>query len=155
MAIIDSKLELCDAQSLASTTTSGTHVGNIIDLGATGKDGWGSSLVESPGEGGSVFLNINVTTGLSAHTATIQLATDSALASSAMASATVIGSVLLPASTAAGQRRSFTVPSGGLLRYVQIRVVAGNNSLTGAIDAWLSNCPADSELSTTETNNLK
>jgi len=148
MAILDSKLELCDAQNLASTTTSGVHVGNIIDLGATGKDGWGNSLVESPGEGGQVYLNINVNTVLSAHAPNVCLMTDSALASSAMASAVEIARILLPASSPAGHRSTISVPTGGMLRYVQIKVVAGHNSQTGKLDIWLSDNPGDSQIPT-------
>ena len=148
MSIIDAKLQLCDATSLASTTTSGVHIGNIIDLGAYNYDGWGSSLVQSPGEGQQVYFNVAVTTVLSAHAPRIQIATDSALASSAMASATVLAEVKLPASAAAGTKRSITFPSGGCLRYVQVRVVAGHNSQTGAIEAWLSNVPNDSQIPT-------
>jgi len=148
MAIIDSKLELCDAQTLASTTTSGVHIGNIIDLGAAGKDGWGNALVESIGEGGQIYMNVNVNTVLSAHSHRVQLATDSALASSAMASATIIAEVLLPASSPAGHRATISVPTGGLLRYVQIKDVSSNNSATGKLDVWLSDNPGDSQIPT-------
>ena len=148
MAIIDSKLELCDAQTLASTTTSGVHIGNIIDLGAAGKDGWGNSLVESIGEGGTIYLNVNVNTVLSAHSCEVQLHTDSALASSAMASSTKIASIWLPASSPAGHRSSVSVPTGGLLRYVGIIADPSSNSITGKLDIWLSDNPGDSQIPT-------
>lgn len=148
MAILDTKLSICDAQNLASTTTSGTAVGNIIDLEAAGKDGWGNTLVESIGEGGSIFLNVNVNTALSAHSLEVQLHTDSALASSAMASSTKVMSVWLPASSPAGHRMNASVPTGGLLRYVGIIVDPSSNSLTGKIDVWLSRDPGDSQIPT-------
>lgn len=147
MAIQDYKAIFMDAQSLATATTSGVELGSAIDLGAAGKDGWGNSLTESPGEGGQLYWNVRVNTGLSAHTARVQLVKAAAIgSSSALTSGVVVQEVAIPASAAAGQTYTVSVAQGGLARYLRLKVVAGNNSLTGALDSWLSNCKSDSEI---------
>lgn len=156
MAIIDTKLQFCDATNLASATTSGVFLGNIIDLEAAGKDGWGNTLIEGIGEGGTIWLNINVNTVMSAHSCEVQLHTESAIAaSSTFASSVKVVSAWLPASSPAGSRLSVGFPTGGTLRYVGLIFDASSNSLTGKVDAWLSNNPGDTQITTTAADIMK
>lgn len=146
MALIDSKLEFADALDLAALNAgSGVGCGNIIDLGAAGKDGWGNSLTESPGEGGTLYWNTRVNTVLSAHAATLVLQHAAAYASSALSSATSLLTFTIPASAPAGSMYTASIPNGGLARYLRMKITQ-NSSATGKIDSWISYKPADSEV---------
>ena len=146
--IIDKKWLLCDATSIAGSAGS-AGVGKALDLGATGKDGWGNSLTESPGEGGGgfgMYFNVQINTVLAGASGSITVAIQSAAAvgsSSALTSGVTAASVFFPALAAAGQRRVISVPMGGLARYLRAYVTRGA-AVTGAIDAWIGP-PADTE----------
>lgn len=144
--IIDKNLEFGDALTLAMSAASGQYFGNIIDLGAAGKDGWGNALGESPGEGQQLYWNTQINTVVSAHAGVLSLRAGSANASSVLSAGQVaVASIYIPSGAAAGQRWTVTVPSGAVtLRYLQLYMVQ-SNSATGAIDSWLSSSPGDSE----------
>lgn len=143
--MIDSKLELGDALDLAAlNAASGVGAGNILDLGAAGKDGWGNTLTESPGEGQSLFWIVQINTTMSAHALTLAMQHAATVASSALASATTLVTFTIPSAAAAGQRYVITLPQGGMARYLRMHATQ-NNSATGKIDSWISSNPADSE----------
>lgn len=142
--IIDKNLELGDALTLAMSAAGGEYFGNILDLGAAGKDGWGNTLAESPGEGQTVYWNIQINTVMSAHAGVLELRHAAANASSALTSGVALATITLPASAAAGQRYSMALPQGGATRYLQM-FMTQSNSATGAIDSWLSSSPSDTE----------
>jgi hypothetical protein len=146
MAIQDAKLILCDATSInGSAGTAG--VGKALDLGAAGTDGWGNALAESPGEGGNLWFNVNINTVLAGASGTLTVGLFHAAAigsSSGLTSGVEAAEVFFAATAAAGQSRSITVPSGGLARYLRVHVTRGA-AVTGAINAWLSFSPFDSE----------
>jgi hypothetical protein len=140
MAIQDAKLVLCDATSIAGSSAGATGVGKAIDLGAAGKDGWGNTLTESPGEdAGQTFFNVNINTVLAGAGGTLEVELQSAAAvtsSSALTSGVTACSVHFPATAAAGQIRSVSIPSGGLARYLRVLARRGA-TVSGAINAWL------------------
>ena len=143
--IQDYTLVLCDATSIAGSAGS-AGVGKALDLGAAGKDGWGNTLTESPGEGQDSFFNVGINTVLAGASGTLTVALQSAAAvgsSSALTSGVTACSVFFPATAAAGQRRVVSVPMGGLARYLRAYVTRGG-ATTGKIDAWIGP-PADSE----------
>lgn len=147
MSIIDAKLELCDATDLGSVAGSGVFasavaIGNSLDLGAAGVDGWGNSLTEGPGEGQELSINLSINTVLSAHELTVFLASDGALSSSDLSSANQLASVTFPASSPAGTKRTISVPAGNCERYIQL-MGGGAAALTGKLDAWISSVPQD------------
>ena len=142
----DYKLVMCDATSInGSAGTAG--VGKALDLGAAGTDGWLNTLTESPGEGGNLYFNVQIDVVLAGASGTLAVGLYSAAAvgsSSALTSGVQACTVYFPATAAAGQRRSISVPQGGLARYLRTTVIRGG-AVTGSIDAWLSNQPMDTE----------
>jgi hypothetical protein len=143
--IQDYTLVLCDATSIAGSAGS-AGVGKALDLGAAGKDGWGNTLTESPGEGQDCYFNVQINTAMTG-SGTLTVALQSAAAitsSSALTSGVTACSVFFPKASAAGQRRVVSVPMGGLARYLRAYATIGTASCTGVIDAWIGP-PADSE----------
>jgi len=147
MAILDATLEFSDAQALTSISSGSSSVStNVADLGADGKDGWGSAQKTNPGAGGNVYLNVEVQVAMSGASAAldVQLVTKAANASIS-AAGTLLASVRLPAVSAAGTSRSIAVPAGcDIERYLGVLYTASGAQLTSAtINAWLGTHPVN------------
>lgn len=143
MAIIDAKLDFCDATSLNTGAAGGYLLGNIIDLGANG--------IRDIGNGTPVYLVIQVhTTATSGGSATgqfqlyqgtgndgteINAGLEALLATQAYPVAEMVaGKILWCAS----------LPSEGdtYKRYLQIRQITGTAAFTaGKINAYLCLTP--------------
>ena len=87
MAILDAKLEMSDAQSMASLgAASAVTSTDILDFG-THANAWGTAVTPDIGEGGELEWNVSVDTVLVGASANItcNLVTGTAVASGAMA----------------------------------------------------------------------
>ena len=127
--LIDSRLELSDAQALTASADST----NVIDL----------VTVRQVGAGKPLFIQyvIDVAAGGTSPTFQINIATGSA---------TTLGTViaeriLLEADAVAGAKFQIGVPTDALERYLGIEYVLGGTSPTITISAWLT----DQELTDT------
>jgi hypothetical protein len=141
--LIDSKMVLGEALDIASAGL----IGNVIDLAAAGVDGWGNTITESPGDGQTLYLVVQVDTIIETAGVTLELCFDETLSGSNLAASTdPIVTLELPTNSPVGWRRTVTVPSGGAGRYVQLFAVDLGGSPTGNIDAFLTTTPGDSEV---------
>jgi len=143
MAVLDAKLEMSDAQSIASLGASSAVTStDILDFG-THKNAWGTAITPDIGEGGEIEFNVSVDTvlvGASANV-TCNLVTGTAVASGAITSSTTVVSLNIPAVSAAGTRASVKVPSGTVSRYVATEYIVGTASASitsGALNSYLS-----------------
>lgn len=146
MSIIDAKLFFGDLNLASgnSTLQSGL-IGDVIDLGVAGKDGWGNTLAESPGEGQSIYMNVNINTVIGGAAGWVKLCQDGALSTGVLSSANAMFTIDLASGLAAGQHIGVTLPQGMTYdRYLQIS--GGATATTGRADVWLSNSPIDSEI---------
>jgi hypothetical protein len=146
MALMDAKLFFGDLNLASgnSTLASGL-IGDVIDLGAAGKDGWGNTLSEGPGEGQSMFMNVNVNTVIGGAAGWVKLCQDGALSSGNLSSANEMFKIDLASALAVGQHISVSLPAGMTYdRYLQIS--GGASSTTGKVDVWISDSPTDSEI---------
>ncbi len=149
MAVIDNILEFGDLNLASgnSTLASGL-IGDVIDLGAAGEKGdFGGTRVampESPGEGQQLYLNVSVNTVVGGADGWVKLCHAAALSAGNLSTPIVSVEIPLANTLAVGQKRTVTVPMGGLARYLQIS--AGATATTGRVDAWLSSAPNDSEV---------
>lgn len=140
MGVQDAKLFF--GSDLVATATA--YVGDVVDLGAAGKDGWGNTLAERLGGGQTIYLNIVVTTAID-NAGSIELCYDDALSSGNCDSGTWV--VQIPfASLTVGRRIAVTVPARDIQRYLQMHVTDAGSITTGAFDAWLSSVPVDTEI---------
>lgn len=146
MALMDAKWFFGDINLASGNSTLATGLtGDVIDLGVAGVDGWGNSLSEGPGEGQSMYLNVNVNTVVGGAAGWVKLCQDGALSSGNLASANEMFSIPLASGLAAGQHISMTLPAGMTYdRYLQIS--AGATATTGRADVWISDSPFDSEI---------
>lgn len=75
MAIIDSKLEFSDNQSVAAVGSSADTIStNVIDLGASGEDGFGNALANQL-DGQDIRLNVQIGTAIAGNTLLVKLYT--------------------------------------------------------------------------------
>lgn len=160
MAILDGKLELMDATSIACES-SATVGGDVLDLGVA-YDAWGQEITPDIGEGGDLYLNARIATTLvitttnnndttayttgswpigSYNNPTFFLSTHTAPTSVLENGVTLIVKpfALTNATSVAGT--SFLrqkVPAGQIKRYLQAVIKAGTTTIvTGALDVWL------------------
>lgn len=127
MAILDSLLEFSDAQSLASQSDAAVvQSTNVVDLGAAGTDGWGTSLAPTLGGNLKMFVAVSGTLSASSATVIVKLMTHSAATS--IKSGTELASILIPAKQAAGWRTSVGVP----MRKTWARYLGYTYTITGA-----------------------
>ena len=142
--IRDAKLILCDQDVVTSITTI-TLVGDVVDLGADGKDAFGTALNPNVGLGGNNYLTVicDGTDFADSGTPTMEIAlvtSDSATLAS--------GNVKLAAKSDVDKTPNsgdiiFTcsIPSQAMLRYLGIMVTADSAMDAGAISAWLGPAP--------------
>ena len=142
MAVLDAKLEMSDAQSVASLGASSAVTStDILDFG-THENTWGTAINPDIGEGGELEWNVHVNTILVGASANItcSLVTGAAVSSGAITSATVLATLNIPAVSAAGYKKSVHVPAGTVQRYVATTYLVGTASAsitTGALDSHL------------------
>lgn len=144
MTMIDYTLGTWDANtslgsSISTNAVSSVDASTIVDLGASGTDGWGTAKANQ--FGGDLRMNVNMQTGSLAATCVlmIELCTLSTVSSFA-SNAKAIAAVAIPYVDASnlGIRASIGVPSNKLLRYVAPRGRAITAKCTSAtIDVWL------------------
>ena len=144
--IIDAKLQLCDNESLVQGAAGSYLIGDVLDLGAAGTDYFGNSITESPGEGQQLYMTVTVNTAIAGGDADIVLCTDGSLSGGDLASANEVVRLYFANGTAAGTRKTVTVPSGGVERYLQVQEVASAAITAGAVDVFLSSTPGDSQV---------
>jgi len=132
-------LEFSDAQTFSSRS-SGNHNNStdVIDLGASGTDGWGTSLANRLG-GTDLKWHLQVNVAVSGSSATLLCELKTHTAVSMKSAGTVIMSHVIPASSAVGYRRAFSLPLCALARYVRVNFTptGGNIGAASAIDSWL------------------
>lgn len=151
MSVLDSKLIFSEAQDLgagsASLSVESTHV---VDTTAMVND-FGTSVSGNLGESG-IKLNVFVdgeafTCSTSAGQIEIQVTTSNSLSSSALSSATVIGTVALKPLTAANTGTwnvdgaalaQIGMPLGDYDRYVALLYKGTTKMTAGKVKAWLS-----------------
>lgn len=133
--ILDAKLELSSAQALASV---GTHAStNVINFG-TGYDEFGDTAQRNPGEGGQMWLNVQVETAFTsvgAGTLSIKLQ-DSA--DNATFADVYTGETWALASLTAGAKLLRMPLPADLRQYVRLLYTVGTTAMTaGKVDAWI------------------
>jgi hypothetical protein len=148
MAILDSKLyfgaiDLANGAALASIT-SGLE-GDIVDVGVAGKDGWGATLLDDIFAGNDIFWNVEVTTVVGGAAGFIALCNDETHDSTDIDAAAIVSYIDLASGLAVGQHLSQGVAAGQIgARYLQCAV--GVAATTGIVESWLSDSPADTEI---------
>ena len=138
MAIIDSKLEFCDAMVISCASASAQISTNVFDMN-TMKDAWGTAITNDIGEGNNgLVANVQVATVFEASARVVCKLLTSA-ASALVSSGTVIGTAeIIAAAAAVGTKRQIRVPAGTVKRWVGMQFsVSGSSMDTGAVDAWL------------------
>jgi hypothetical protein len=145
MAILDKKLEFCDALSVVADASATIATSNVINLG-TGYNCWGDTKYNDIGEGGDLWLNVAVATTMTP--AAVGLTFDLHAASSASAAllngASDIASWTWKSyavSAVAGTSlvRAKIPPSPSSLQYLALYITNAATAITaGAIDAWIS-----------------
>lgn len=140
--MLDERTEFADATSVGTPNNSTVNVGDQIDLGAAGRD------IGVDGNGGSLYLVIQVTTAItSAGAATVSflLSSDSVSTLAVNGTQTVhYESAVIPvASLVAGYTLVVPLPYGGSNVYerylgVQVRENAAQALNGGAINAFLT-----------------
>jgi hypothetical protein len=149
MAVLDSRLEFSDAQSLASLSASSAVVGdynaelyNTTDPYAAPVNAWGTSITPDIGEGGVLEFNVSVDTALVGASADIDCKLVSKASSASISSgATTHATLNIPATSAAGYRKSVKVPAGTLYRYVGVTYIvatAGKTITSAKLNAWIN-----------------
>jgi hypothetical protein len=156
--IIDSELEFSDAQALASKSASSeTQSTNVLDLtgGNAAEDGWyrlSATNIADKFRGGTVYFNAEINTVLSCTGSSIleaRLYVHSAATS--IKSGNKLIEVAFPVDAAAGTIRSVSVPNVefasterhmGVVYYVN----GGTKIVSGAVNAWLSDVPGDTQI---------
>jgi hypothetical protein len=142
MSIIDSKLYF----GAGLDPDGSAYVGDVVDLGPAGKDGWGATLTEILGAGQTIYFNIVITEAID-EAGSIELCTDNALSSGDCDSGLYIATIPYSSSgLALGTRISVTVPARALAgRYLQVHCTETGTITTGGFTAWLSAAPVDSD----------
>ena len=136
MALLDGRLEFSDGQAVTSISSGSTTIStDVIDFGASATDGWGSTLKNNTGGDLRWHVRVNVAlvgAGAAIH-ALLQTHT-----TATTTSGTTIATIVIPALSASGWKRSMTVPTGGMYRYLGVGYKASGAKLTSAtFDSWL------------------
>lgn len=139
---LDEFAEFADAAALDTTGTDEDLIGDVIDLGAAGRD---------PGNGEPLYLVVQITTAVTsagAATVAFQLVSDSvaAIAKDGSQSYHVISKAFPKATLVAGYEIVIPIPPGGggsaYERYLGVQSVTGVAALTaGAVNAFLTKTP--------------
>tara|TARA_Y100000389_G_scaffold30996_1_gene26210 strand:+ start:9516 stop:9971 length:456 start_codon:yes stop_codon:yes gene_type:complete len=140
MAIIDERLEFCDATALSTSGTGLALVGDVVDITSASSD---------LGMGEALYLVIQVTTAVTSGgsaTVNFKLASDAAAGIAVDGSATVhnVTADIPKATLTAGHRIVMPLSSGTTKyeRFIGIIQDVGSAALTaGAIDAFISKDP--------------
>jgi len=148
MAMIDELLEMSDAQTPSSKSSGNKNMSeDVIDLGASGTDGWGTSLANRIG-GTGLKWHLQVNTVLVGASAAIICELKYHTSTSMKSAGTVLIRHTIPALSAAGYRRSFGVPLSTLSRYLGcLYTISGGTLTSGKIDSWLAPDTGDMPLS--------
>ncbi len=137
--IIDSKLELSDAQALSGVSAGSavTASTNVIDMGSGLTDGWGTA--DTPEIGGMVW-NTNINVAMVGASAALNCTLVTNAAATITSGSTTIMTVNFPALSAAGTKKSVRFPVGTTcLRYVGVLFDADTADLTSAtVDSMLT-----------------
>lgn len=141
MAVLDAKLEFSDAQALASVSSGASVVStNVTNLGASETDCWGNSITPDIGEGGELEFNVAVDTALVGSSAALDCKLVTKASSASISSGgTTLATLTIPATSAAGTRKSVKVPSGTIYQYTGVLYAASGGALTSAkINSWIN-----------------
>jgi len=140
MAIIDSKLEFSDAQSLVASASAVTVSTNVVDF-STLKDGWGAAITPDIGEGGDLEFNVLIDTAIavagSSGTVSITLvskAGDASISSGATTHVTISAAE----AAAAGTKYHAYVPAGTINRYVGVLYTGSGAVTAGNANAFVN-----------------
>jgi hypothetical protein len=140
---IDDKLELSDAQTMASLGAASSVVSeDVIDVGTGETDPFGTAITPDIGESGMLIwhLRVNVVLVGASASITATLVTKAADASLSSGATTLLTQVI-PKVSAAGTKYQIPVPHGSVLRYLGNLYIVGTASKTvtsGAIDSFIS-----------------
>ena len=141
---LDERLEFADATALDTSGTDTDLIGDVIDLGATGRD---------IGQGQPVYFVVQITTAVtSGGSATVQfsVASDGVAAIATNGNQTIhfLSDAIAVATLTAGLTMVFPLPSNdtglgednvGYERYLGFQTVTGTAALTaGAVNAFLT-----------------
>ena len=140
---IDAKLELSDAQSMASLSASSAVAStNVADLGASETDAFGTSITPDIGDSGMLIWHLRVNTVLVGASASITCTLVCKASSASISSgATTLATQVIAATAAAGTKYQIPVPMGTVSRYLGALYIVGTASKTvtsGAIDSFIS-----------------
>jgi hypothetical protein len=150
MSFVDAKTLFSDEQDLGAGSASlSVESTNVIDTTAQVND-LGTSVSGNLGESGAI-LNVFVdgeafTCSTSAGQLTVQVTTSNSLSSSALSSATVVGTATVRALTAAATGTwnvdgaalyQGSMPYGDYDRYVALNYVGTTKMTAGKVTAWL------------------
>jgi hypothetical protein len=138
MAIMDSKLEFCDAMVISCASGSAQISTNVFDMN-TCKNAWGTAITNDIGAGNNgLVANVQVATVFEASARVVCKLLTSAT-SGLVSSGSVIGTAeIIAAAAAVGTKRSIKVPPGTIQRWVGMQFsVSGSSMDTGAVDAWI------------------
>ena len=147
MAILDKKLVMFDNDSIVGDANAST-ASTELDLGI-GYDAWDQSQTPDIGEGGDIYVNVNLSSDMkpATHAGTLYLYTHT--------STTVTGGsvIMTQAVAAAGktgkQLMRAKIPAGSVKRYIGLVYTSNATTCTsGALDGWLS-LDSESALPTT------
>jgi len=149
MAMIDELLEMSDAQTPSSKSSGNKNMSeDVIDLGAAGTDGWGTSLANRIG-GTGLKWHLQVNTALVGSSAAVICELKTHTATSMKSAGTTIIRHTIPAASAAGYRRSFGLPlQFSPNRYIAtLYTISGAALTSGKFDSWLAPDTGDMPLS--------
>ena len=139
MAILDSVFEFSDAQAVSQSSAGVLQSTDVVDLGATHEDAWGttSSTHRMGGESEKLTLVVSVAGAPAGGTTTVQAYHHTAATS--IASGTAVGeSVAIATATAANTMYRIPLPNAAYDRYLGLTYTASGGAVTtGTLNAYL------------------
>jgi len=139
MAVLDNVVEFSDNQSLSSKSSGNKNLStDVLDLGAAGTDGWGTSLVNDLGGGTNLTWYVGVQTTMTGASAAILACLKTHTAVSMKSAGTEIARVTIPTVQASGWRSAMSIPQRTYARYVRVIYEVSGGALTaGTFDSGL------------------
>jgi hypothetical protein len=145
MAVIDSKLEIWDAETITGAAENSASKliasNNAIDLGL-GTDGFGNSITPDIGRNGRLWLNVHSATSFAAASyrsplCMIQVWTHTT--SDCRAGNLIAEYPMLSLATAGTTVVNAPIPGSKIKRFIGLAVRLSSTTITaGALDAWIS-----------------
>jgi len=137
MSLVDSRLELSDAQAV----TASADATNVVDLGV------GAGQV---GAGRPLFVNFNVGVAADFTTGDETYQFNVATGAAATLGTVLVERAILAATLVAGYNFSIQIPADSVLRYIGVEYVTAGTSPTITVDAYITDQEQFSWVSTAD-----